>query len=130
MFSITIDPASGHAPYEQLRVQIRAGIRTRAIAPGSQLPTVRRLATELGLAPNTVARAYRELESEGILETRGRAGSFVAQSPASGTETLDLDALAQHYARTSFELGVEPVAALQLVAMRLGLTLPTPPTLP
>ena len=72
-----LDPGSPHPPFEQIKAQISEGRATGALAAGFRLPPVRRLAEELGLAANTVARAYRELESEGVIETRGRAGSFV-----------------------------------------------------
>jgi DNA-binding transcriptional regulator YhcF (GntR family) len=74
---ITVDPNALEPPYEQVREQIRAQVLTGELAPGTKLPTVRRLAGDLGLATNTVARAYRELEALGVIETRGRAGSFV-----------------------------------------------------
>jgi len=77
---LRIDPAAPEPPYEQLRGQLVAQIGSGELAAGTRLPTVRRLAEELGLAPNTVARAYRELEQAGVLETRGRGGTFVALS--------------------------------------------------
>lgn len=79
--SVRIDPASTVPPYEQVRASYAASIADGTLAPGARLPTVRRLAEDLGLAVNTVARAYRELEAEGLVETRGRAGTAVA-SPA------------------------------------------------
>lgn len=75
---LRIDPTSRVPPYEQLRSQILADIRQGALAPGSKLPPVRRLAVELGLSPNTVARTYRELEAEGHITTAGRHGTRVA----------------------------------------------------
>lgn len=74
---ITVDPRSATPPFEQLRVQLLAQISSGELTPGARLPTVRRLAEDLGLAPNTVARTYRELEADGAIETRGRHGSFV-----------------------------------------------------
>ncbi len=74
---ITVDPNAPEPPYEQVREQVRAQVETGALAPGTKLPTVRALAADLGLAANTVARAYRELESLGVIETRGRAGCVV-----------------------------------------------------
>lgn len=75
---ITVDPLAATAPYEQVREQLRARVDSGQLPPGTRLPTVRRLAADLGLAANTVARAYRELEALGVIETRGRAGSVVA----------------------------------------------------
>lgn len=74
---ITLDPDSTEPPYEQVREQLRTQVVSGELTPGSRLPTVRALAAELGIATNTVARAYRELEALGAIETRGRAGSVV-----------------------------------------------------
>ena len=74
---ITVDPDAAEPPYAQVREQIRAQVLAGGLMPGTRLPTVRRLAGDLGLATNTVARAYRELEALGVIETRGRAGSVV-----------------------------------------------------
>ena len=59
---------------------IEARIRRGSLAPGERLPTVRALASELGLAANTVAKAYRRLEEDGLIEGRGRSGTYVAES--------------------------------------------------
>ncbi|MGW4032203.1 GntR family transcriptional regulator [Streptomyces sp. NPDC004838] len=75
---IAIDAGSGVAPFEQLRIQISELARSGALPVGHRLPTVRGLAEDLRLAANTVAKAYRALESDGVIETRGRHGTFVA----------------------------------------------------
>lgn len=75
--TVTVDPRSSVAPYEQVRLQLAQQINDGSLAVGSKLPTVRSLATDLGIAANTVARAYRELEQSALIETRGRAGTFV-----------------------------------------------------
>ncbi|MGO4418664.1 GntR family transcriptional regulator, partial [Streptomyces sp. MCAF7] len=75
---ITVDPDSATAPFEQIRAQIADQVRSGGLPVGYKLPTVRGFAEELGLAANTVAKAYRALESDGVIETRGRHGSFVA----------------------------------------------------
>ena len=77
---ITLDPESAVPPYEQVRAQIAELARSGAAPVGTKLPTVRGLAEELGLAANTVAKAYRELESAGVVETRGRHGTLIAAS--------------------------------------------------
>ncbi len=77
---LRIDPRAGRPPFDQLRTQIIDAIRAGTLSPGTRLPTVRELAGQLGLAVNTVARAYRELEAAGIVETRGRFGTFVARA--------------------------------------------------
>jgi DNA-binding transcriptional regulator YhcF (GntR family) len=78
MDKLRIEPSSPVAPYEQLRTQVAALTVTGELAAGAKLPTVRQLASDLGLAPNTVARAYRELEADGVITTHGRRGTFVA----------------------------------------------------
>ncbi|MBW9108845.1 GntR family transcriptional regulator [Microbacterium ureisolvens] len=75
---IVIDPSSAVPPFEQLRTGLVDAVASGELAAGARLPTVRRLAEDLGVAPGTVARAYRELEASGIIETRGRNGTFVA----------------------------------------------------
>jgi GntR family transcriptional regulator len=77
------------APFERVKARIRDGAVSGALPHGSRLPTVRALADELGIAANTVARAYRELEAEGVIETRGRAGSFVAWSADAGEAEVE-----------------------------------------
>jgi GntR family transcriptional regulator len=77
MLPLTVDPASTTAPYEQVRTQLATLVAQGDLAPGTKLPTVRQLAADLGLAANTVARAYRELETDGVLATYGRRGTFV-----------------------------------------------------
>ena len=72
------NPALGVPIYLQLMEQIKHAIETGALRPGEQLPGMRRLAEELVMNPNTVAKAYRELEHEGVIELRHGAGAFVA----------------------------------------------------
>lgn len=76
---LQVDARAGRPLFDQLRIQLIDGIRAGTLEPGTRLPTVRELAGRLGLAVNTVARTYRELESAGIIETRGRFGTFVAR---------------------------------------------------
>jgi DNA-binding transcriptional regulator YhcF (GntR family) len=80
---LRIDGQADRPLFDQLRSQIIEAVRAGTLPPGSRLPTVRELAGELGLAVNTVARAYRELETAGIVETRGRFGTFVARADPS-----------------------------------------------
>jgi DNA-binding transcriptional regulator YhcF (GntR family) len=115
---ITIDTASAVPPYEQVRSQLAGQISDRTLAVGTRLPTVRRLAADLGLAPNTVARAYRELEESGMVETRGRAGTFVsAQGQRSRAAVRQA---AREYAATARSLGVDRDEALSIVAAALN----------
>ena len=72
------NPSSGVPIYLQLMEQVKHSIETGALRPGEQLPGIRPLAEELVMNPNTVAKAYRELEHEGVIELRHGAGAFVA----------------------------------------------------
>jgi DNA-binding transcriptional regulator YhcF (GntR family) len=110
---IALDPGSPVPPFEQVRRQIADAVRSGALLPGVQLPTVRRLAGDLGLAVNTVAKAYRELELAGLVETRGRHGTFVA-GPRSGTREQAVQA-ARDYLRRMAELGYGEAEALAII---------------
>jgi DNA-binding transcriptional regulator YhcF (GntR family) len=74
---ITFDEASPEPLSEQLSTAVADRIHRGSLAPGTRLPTVRALAEDLGLAPNTVAKAYRALDEAGLIEGRGRQGTFV-----------------------------------------------------
>jgi GntR family transcriptional regulator len=80
------NPSSGVPIYLQLMEQVKHAIETGALRPGDQLPGMRPLAEELVINPNTVAKAYRELEHEGVIELRHGAGAFVSGS--AGTKKL------------------------------------------
>lgn len=108
---VSVDLEAAEAPYEQVREQLRARVRTGELPPGTKLPTVRRLAGDLGLAPNTVARAYRELEALGVISTRGRAGSVVT---GDGVEQAAREA-AHEFADRMRALGLGADEALALV---------------
>jgi GntR family transcriptional regulator len=79
---LEIDPRSGVPPYVQIGQQVAALVAGGVLAPGTRLPPIRQLANDLGVATGTVARAYRELESDGVLATAGRHGTVVASPPA------------------------------------------------
>jgi DNA-binding transcriptional regulator YhcF (GntR family) len=111
---IGIDQDSGTAPYEQLRTQISEQARSGALPVGYKLPTVRALAESLGLAANTVAKAYRVLEADGVIETRGRGGTFIAA--AGDAAQREAAAAAQSYADRAHRLGLTESAALSLVS--------------
>jgi DNA-binding transcriptional regulator YhcF (GntR family) len=113
---IRIDAASPESPFAQLRDQIRGQVLSGELEPGTRLPTVRGLATDLGLATNTVARAYRELEGLGVIETRGRAGSFVS---GEGVERAAREAT-HAYVEQLRSLGVERDRAIALVRRAYG----------
>ena len=83
----TVDPRSGVPIYLQLIEQVKRGVALGTLAAGEQLPTVKSLALELTVNPNTVARAYRDLERDGVIETSPGRGSFVrANGAAERTE--------------------------------------------
>jgi len=92
------------APYEQVRAQISEQARSGVLPLGYRLPTVRGLAESLGLAANTVAKAYRALESDGVIETRGRNGTYVAA--AGSAAERELASAAQTYAERARRLGL------------------------
>lgn len=80
---LSVDTASATPPYEQLRAQLADMVTSGSLPTGARLPPIRQLAGDLGLAANTVARAYRELEADGLVQARGRHGTVVT-----GTATL------------------------------------------
>jgi len=77
-FRFHLDLHSGVPVYRQIIDQVRGGIASGALAPGDQLPTVRQSAVDLAINPNTVVRAYRELELGGLLETHQGTGTFIS----------------------------------------------------
>jgi GntR family transcriptional regulator len=77
-FRFMLDLHSGMPVYRQIMDQVRGGIASGALTPGNQLPTVRQLAVDLEINPNTVVRAYRELELGGLLETHQGTGTFIS----------------------------------------------------
>ena len=78
-FRFVLDLRSGVPVYRQLVDQVRGGMALGSLAPGDQLPTVRQLAVDLEINPNTVMRAYRELELGGLIETHQGTGTFIAK---------------------------------------------------
>src|SRR4030088_2296014 len=77
-FSFRLDAHSGVPVYRQLIDQVQAGIASASLVAGDQLPTVRQVAVDLSINPNTVMRAYRELEIRGVLETQQGTGTFIS----------------------------------------------------
>lgn len=111
-----IDPGSAVPPFEQVREAVREQVESGELEAGFRLPPVRALASELDLAVNTVARAYKELEALGLVETRGRAGTFVA---GRGVEA-SVRAAASSYVASVRQLGLADAAALDAVRRALG----------
>jgi DNA-binding transcriptional regulator YhcF (GntR family) len=110
---IRLDPTAREPLSEQLRSALASRIDSGRLAPGERLPTVRDLAGELDLAPNTVAKAYRDLASAGLIDGRGRRGTFVSERFAAplGERDARLSAAAEIYARRARQLGAGPSAA-------------------
>jgi DNA-binding transcriptional regulator YhcF (GntR family) len=113
--ALRVDTTAGDPPYEQIRTQIAQQVASGALPPGARLPTVRALAETLGIAPNTVARAYRELEHAGVVSTRGRNGTVVN---GDGSDRAAKEA-AVSYAEAMRALGVRQDEALELVRRAL-----------
>ena len=119
--------AGGAIPrFEQLRAQLSVMVAVGRLEPGSRLPTVRDLAGQLELAPGTVARAFRELESDGIVEGRGRLGTFVVDEPPHSEVVRErrerADAAADRFAFELQQLGIDAdggVAAIEAAFIRL-----------
>ena len=78
-FQFRLDSYSGVPVYRQIIDQVTGGMATGTLSAGDQLPTVRQLAVDLAINPNTVIRAYRELEIRGVLETQQGTGTFISQ---------------------------------------------------
>lgn len=113
-----VDPALPTPVYEQIREAIAAQRASGELTANHRLPTVRTLAAELGVAPNTVARAYRELEASGLIETRGRQGSFVTGTEES-REKVAAQA-ARDYASLARSLRLDDDQAVRLVRAALA----------
>jgi DNA-binding transcriptional regulator YhcF (GntR family) len=114
---VRIDVQAAGPLFDQLRTQIISGVRDGRLSPGTRLPTVRELAGQLGLAVNTVARAYRELETAGIVETRGRFGTFVARvDPADAA----MATAAHTFVSAARSLGIDKAAALKYIDTAFG----------
>lgn len=111
---LVVDHGSGEPPYEQLRRQITEVIDSGGLVPGDKLPPVRRLAGDLGLAANTVAKAYKELESRGVVATRGRAGTTVL---GAGADRAAREA-ASGYVEKAVALGLDEAEAVALVVQQ------------
>lgn len=87
MLQLKVDPQADEPPFAQLRQQLVDQIMSRQLPAGSKLPSVRQLAADVGLAANTVARTYKELEADGYVITRGRHGTIVAPVASADADT-------------------------------------------
>lgn len=112
--AVTVDLRSAVPVYEQIRSQIAGAIGSGVLAPTDRLPSVRALAADLGVAVNTVARAYTELEAAGLVHTRRRTGTVVAEltSPRVPAEIHDA---ARRYVGISRAAGLDEDVVLEIV---------------
>lgn len=117
MPSLSVDQHGSVAPFEQIRAQLAVLIESGALAEGERLPTVRGLAADLGVAVNTVARAYRELEAEGLVATASRAGTVVA--PGAQRDEVALQHAAAAFAERAARSRVTEEEAVALVRKAL-----------
>lgn len=127
---ITVDLASATPPFEQIRAQVSSLISLGALEPGTRLPTVRRLAADLGIAAGTVARAYRELEQSGLIDTRGRGGTVVAGTPqkpqsgagtpAPGSVAAEVATAVEHYIAAGRRAGFDDAELLAILRTKLS----------
>lgn len=124
---VEIDPSAPEPAYEQIRAQITRKAADGELPPGTRLPPVRALAAELGVAPGTVARAYRDLEQSGVVLTKGRLGTLVAE-PATqvgvAQQRARLDAAAEVFVREAAGLGSTTAEALEAVRRAARTRLP------
>ena len=126
---LELDPASPVPPYEQLRAQITTMVATGVLPHGSRLPSIRQLARDLGVATATIARAFRELERDHIVETRGRHGTFVLDAPtqvATAERERRLREAARSFAVQARQLGVDSELALRQARRALDALVPHP----
>ncbi|KAE8765406.1 GntR family transcriptional regulator [Georgenia thermotolerans] len=112
--ALTLDLASGVPPYEQIRAQVTALVAAGTLVEGERLPTVRDLAADLGIAPGTVQRAYRELEARGVVRSRRRAGTVVATGADAGPAAA-VQGRARDFVRRARAAGLDDGAILDLV---------------
>ena len=120
---VHVDPVSPVPVFEQLRGQIERLVVAGTLAPGTPLPTIRDLATDLGLARGTVARVYDTLARDGLIETQGRRGTFVIGPGRRRPDAGELALAADAFAVVVRQLGVDDAAghtALDAALTRLG----------
>ena len=121
---LTVDPRSGVPIYLQIIEQVKRSVALGVLAPGEQLPTVKQLALDLTVNPNTVAKAYRELERDEIIETSPGRGSFVrangaAAPAASAASDITAEALVQAI-REARSIGVSAAQVRKLFEAALA----------
>ena len=117
MIEFHLDTHSGVAPYLQIVQQVKQALRLGLLEVGDQLPTVREAVTQITINPNTVMKAYRELEREGLIESRPGQGTFVQRTLA-GTSLSSHGALRRslvRWLRSAYEAGLDDESVLALL---------------
>jgi len=115
-----VDPRSALPIYQQLVNQIKAAAAGGLYPPGQQLPSVRELAGQLAINPNTVAKAFRILEEQGVIERRRGLGTLIAQKPAVAKDLTSLRIKLQELLVEAYHLGVGPQELRQMFETALN----------
>jgi len=120
-----LDPRSGVATYLQIVQQVKEALRLGTIDVGDQLPTVREVVADLAINPNTVAKAYRELEHDGLVVAYQGRGTFVASTlaPASLRHHEELRAALERWLQTAENAGLDEESIRALISATLRETL-------
>jgi GntR family transcriptional regulator len=118
-----IDPSSGTPIYRQIVGQVTQAVASGVLRPGEKLPSVREMAVELAVNPNTIAKAYQELERDGVIETPRGKGSFIADREHTLSEGERLRQFAEGADRLvadAYRLRIDPERALAVLRERLA----------
>lgn len=118
-----IDPSSGTPIYRQIVDQVRQAVASGVLRAGERLPSVREMAVDLAVNPNTIAKAYQELERDGAIVTPRGKGSFVADKPPDLDEAERLQQLAEAADRLvaeAYRLRIDPATVLAVLQERLA----------
>ena len=120
---LRVDPALPMPVYEQIRSQVARLAASGQTVAGTRLPTIRQLASDLGLSKGTVERAYELLEADGVVESRGRAGTFLRDRPARtaspAADRADLNGAADAFAVVVSQLGLDESTAHDALSQAL-----------
>ena len=116
---VTIDLASKLPPYAQIKQSILAAVADGSLSRGDRLPPIRQLAGDLGVAPNTVARAYRELEADRVVASRGRRGTILLAPPNIDITSQSAETIAETV-RSERHQGLDAASILDVVTRTLA----------
>lgn len=114
MFAFRLDPRSGVPPYLQLVQQVRQAVVLGYLEPGDQLPLIREVVGSMAINPNTVSKAYRQLEQEGLVSSRPGQGTFVTvaarRDPIAPSRYATLRRGLERWLRSAYEAGLDEEA--------------------